>query len=121
LRSLAVPDLIATLLKLRRRQRGYSEGQMSESLVLLHTVGGDCPADIRLLANDPYLERGLGYRPPKVTAVREFLELFHDKEIQRPAKRLGRFVHQPQVGPVSTARGDVAGLHPRYPSLLAGR
>lgn len=60
-RSLGFPDLITAALKLRKRQRGYSEGQMIESLVLLQTVGGDCPEDIRLLANDPCLERGLGY------------------------------------------------------------
>jgi hypothetical protein len=103
LRSLGVPDLIATLLKLRKRQRGYSEGQMAESLVLLHTVGGDCPDDIRLLANDPCLERGLGYRPPKVTAVREFLELFHDEEIalQRPAREMQKSFILPSTQPVN--------------------
>ena len=87
-RSLGVPDLIAAQLKLRQRQRGYNEGQMTESLILLQTVGGDCPEDISLLANDPCLERGLGYRPPKVTAVREFLELFHDEEVElfRPSR-----------------------------------
>ncbi|MEI8244106.1 MAG: hypothetical protein WCI17_12620, partial [bacterium] len=62
-----MPDLIAAQLKLRKRQRGYSEGQMSETLILLQTVGGDCPEDIRLLTNDPCLERGLGYPVPKVT------------------------------------------------------
>lgn len=59
-RSLGVPDLIAAQLKLRKRRRGYSEGQMTESVILLQTVGGDCPEDIHLLANDPCLERGLG-------------------------------------------------------------
>ncbi len=37
--------IIAAQLKLRKRQRGYSEGQMSETLILLQTVGGDCPED----------------------------------------------------------------------------
>jgi hypothetical protein len=103
LRSLGVPELIATLLKLRKRQRGYSEGQMAESLVLLHTVGGDCPEDIRLLANDPCLERGLGYRSPKVTAVRDFLELFHDEEIalQRPAREMQKSFILPSTQPVN--------------------
>lgn len=102
-RSLGVPELIATLLKLRKRQRGYSEGQMSESLVLLHTVGGDCPEDIRLLGNDPCLERGLGYRPPKVTAVREFLELFHDEEVamQRPSRAVQKSFILPSTEPVN--------------------
>ena len=102
-RSLGVPDLIATMLKLRKRQRGYSEGQMTESLILLQTVGGDCPEDIRLLAHDPCLERGLGYAPPKATAVREFLELFHDEEIalQRPSRERQKSFILPSTQPVN--------------------
>jgi len=97
-----VPDLIASQLKLRKRQRGYSEGQMAESLVLLQTVGGDCPEDISLLSNDPCLERGLGYRPPKVTAVREFLELFHDEEVEllRPSREVQKSFIMPSTEPV---------------------
>lgn len=103
-RSLGVPDLIAASVKLRKRQRGYSEGQMIESLVLLQTVGGDCPEDIRLLANDPCLERGLGYAPPKVTAVREFLELFHDEQIemQRPSRDVQKSFILPSTEPVAS-------------------
>jgi hypothetical protein len=102
-RSLGVPDLLAAALRLRKRQRGYSEGQMVESLVLLQTVGGDCPEDVRLLTNDPCLERGLGYPPPKVTAVREFLELFHDEEIelQRPARAVQKSFILPSTQPVA--------------------
>lgn len=102
-RSLGVPDLIAAQLKLRKRQRGYNEGQMSESLILLQTVGGDCPEDIRLISNDPCLERGLGYQPPKVTAVREFLELFHDEDIamQRPSRDVQKSFIMPSTEPVA--------------------
>ena len=81
-RSLGFPELIEAHLSLYRRRRGYSEAQMIESLVLLQTLGGDCPEDIGLLTADRCLERGLGYRPPKVTAVREFLELFHDERLE---------------------------------------
>lgn len=102
-RSLGIPDLLASLLQLRKRQRGYSEAQMIESLVLLNTVGGDCPEDIRLLANDPCLERGLGYLPPKVTAVREFLELFHDEEIAllRPARAVQKALFSRAPGTIA--------------------
>jgi hypothetical protein len=87
-RSLGLPALIEANLPLRKRQRGYSEGQMIESGILLQTVGGECPEDIHLLANDSCLERGLGYLPPKATALREFLELFHDEKLEklRPAR-----------------------------------
>lgn len=102
-RSLGIPDLIASQLKLRKRQRGHCEGQMAESLILLQTVGGDCPEDIRLLSNDPCLERGLGYQPPKVTAVREFLELFHDEEVEllRPAREVQKSFIMPSTEPVA--------------------
>lgn len=81
-RSLGLPDLIASLLPLRRRRRGFSEAQLIECIVLLQTVGGDCPEDAPLLASDGCLERGLGYRPPKPTALRTFLELFHDQQLE---------------------------------------
>ncbi|MBM4164272.1 MAG: hypothetical protein FJ222_07515, partial [Lentisphaerae bacterium] len=81
-RSLGLPDWIDAHLGLRKRRRGYTEAQMCEALVLLQTVGGDCPEDVRLLNGDACLERGLGYRPPKATAVREFLELFHDRDLE---------------------------------------
>jgi len=102
-RSLGVPELIEAQMKLRKRQRGYSEGQMSETVILLQTVGGDCPEDIHLLANDPCLERGLGYQPPKVTAVREFLELFHDEEIaaQRPSREIQKSFIFPSTKPIA--------------------
>src|SRR6266853_1522001 len=88
-RSLRLPELITANLPLRKRQRGFSEAQLIESIVLLQTVGGDCPEDIHLLSPDACIERGLGYRPPKATAVREFLERFHDKELEklRPARQ----------------------------------
>jgi hypothetical protein len=87
-RSLGLPDLIDSQLALYKRRRGFGEAQMIESVVLLQTIGGDCPEDIGLLSGDSCLERGLGYRPPKVTAVREFLELFNDPALdaQRPAR-----------------------------------
>jgi hypothetical protein len=87
-RSLGFPALIDAHLKLYARRRGFSEAQMIESAVVLQTIGGDCPEDIALLAGDECLERGLGYRPPRVTALREFLELFHDGQLEalRPAR-----------------------------------
>src|ERR1051325_6519804 len=68
-RALGLPDLIAANLNLRKRQSGFSEAQFIESISLLQTAGGECPEDMRLLAGDDCLERGLGYRPPKATAT----------------------------------------------------
>ncbi|RPI92779.1 MAG: IS1380 family transposase [Spirochaetales bacterium] len=81
-RSLGYPALIDSHLSLYRRKRGLREAQMIESVVLLQTIGGDCPEDIGLLVEDRCLERGLGYRPPKVTTLREFLELFDEPQLE---------------------------------------
>ncbi len=83
LRSLKLPELTAANLQLKRRQRGYEEAQFIETVLLLQAVGGDCPEDLALLNQDAMLGRALGYELPKVTAVRNFLERFHDEELAR--------------------------------------
>jgi hypothetical protein len=118
-RSLGVPGLVAANLCLRKRQRGFSEAQFIESVVLLQTVGGECPDDMGLLTNDACLERGLGYRPPKPTAVREFLERFHEKglEKQRPAREVQKSFIFPSSGPVAAFQEVQAGLVRRIAKL----
>ena len=110
-RSLGLPELVAANLRLRQRQRGFEESQMIESITLLQTIGGDCPEDIRLLAQDPCLERGLGYRPPKATAVRGFLERFHDEELEalRPLRQAQKSFIVPSSGPVEGLQNVQAG------------
>jgi len=61
IRSLGLAGLVEANIKLKARQRGFSEGQMIESLVLLQTLGGDCPDDVSLLQDDECHSRGLGY------------------------------------------------------------
>ena len=42
-RSLGLPGMIEANLPLRKRQRGFSEAQIIESLVMLQVAGGECP------------------------------------------------------------------------------
>src|SRR6266404_607117 len=118
-RSLRLPELITANLPLRKRQRGFSEAQLIESIVLLQTVGGDCPEDIHLLSPDACLERGLGYRAPKATAVREFLERFHDKELEklRPAREAQKSFIFPSSVPVAALQEVLAGCVRRIAKL----
>src|SRR5438445_11581307 len=120
-RSLRLPELITANLPLRKRQRGFSEAQLIESIVLLQTVGGDCPEDIHLLSPDACLERGLGYRAPKATAVREFLERFHDKELEklRPARQEQKSFIFPSSVPVAALQEVLAGGVRRIAKLYA--
>jgi hypothetical protein len=118
-RSLGVPDLIAANLPLRKRQRGFSEAQFIESVSLLQSVGGECPEDMHLLGGDDCLERGLGYRPPKATAVREFLERFHDQELEklRPERAVQKSFIFPSSAPVSGLQQVQSGLVRRIAKL----
>jgi len=111
-RSLGVPGLVAANLCLRKRQRGFSEAQFIEVASLLQVVGGECPADIHLLGGDDCLERGLGYRPPKATALREFLERFHDKDLEklRPEREEQKSFIFPASEPVSALQQVQSGL-----------
>jgi hypothetical protein len=110
-RSLKYPDLIAANLKLKKRDRGCSDGQYIESLVLLQTVGGDCPEDMPLLAGDDCLERGLGFPLPKTGAVRAFLNRFHDPEIElaRPPREVQKSFIMPSSQSVQGLQLVLAG------------
>lgn len=122
-RSLGLPALIQANLSLRKRQRGHGEGEMIESALLLQILGGECPEDIKLLANDSCLERGLGYCPPKATALREFLELFHDKGLEklRPAREEQKSFIFPSSQPVQGLQQILAGSVRRIARLQAER
>lgn len=85
-RALNVPGLMEANVSVKLRQRGFTEAQLGETLVLVNAAGGDSYADVELLKEDRCLAQGLGYRLPKATAVREFCEAFHDEEkVTRPA------------------------------------
>lgn len=110
-RSLKIPDLVAANLKLKKRERGCSEGQYIESIVLLQTAGGDCPEDMSLIAGDDCLERGLGFALPKTGAVRAFLNRFHDEQIElaRPPREVQKSFIMPSSKPVGGLQSVLAG------------
>jgi hypothetical protein len=121
LRSLKIPDLVAANLKLKQRQRGCSDAQYIESVVLLQTVGGDCPEDMSLLAGDDCLERGLGFALPKTGAVRGFLNRFHDPELElaRPLREVQKSFIMPSSEPVQGLQSVLAGAVRRTAKLYA--
>ena len=120
-RSLKVPDLIAANLSLKERKRGFSEGQFIETVVLLQTVGGDCPDDVKLLVGDPCLERGLGFKIPKVSALRSFLDRFHDESLAalRPEREEQKSFILPSSQPVQGLQQVQAGVVRRVAKLYA--
>lgn len=119
--------LISDHVRARQGNQGWTDDQMIMALVLLNLAGGDCVDDLRLLEGDEGFcrvhrevewygrtrseRRGLARRWrkertrafPSPTAVREYLELFHDPEqekvrephrafIPRPSELLGALV-----------------------------
>jgi hypothetical protein len=120
-RSLGLPALIAANLTLKQRQRGFDEAQYIESLVLLQTAGGDCPEDIQLFVDDTCLERGLGFKLPKVGAVRSFLHRFHDEDLElaRPKREVQKSFIMPSSEPVQGLQSVQAGLVRRVAKLYA--
>lgn len=123
LRSLNLGGLVEANLDLKNRQRGFSEGQMIESLVLLQTLGGDCVDDIALLEEDACLARGLGYTPPKASAARTFLNRFHDEDIaaQRPPREVQKSFILPPSAPQQGLDLVLAGLVGQIASLRKKR
>jgi hypothetical protein len=118
---LRIPDLIAANLKLKKRQRGCSDAQYIESVVLLQTAGGDCPEDMSLLAGDECLERGLGFALPKTGAVRGFLNRFHDEDLElaRPPREVQKSFIMPSSEPVQGLQSVLAGGVRRTAKLYA--
>jgi Transposase DDE domain group 1 len=120
-RSLKIPDLVAANLKLKQRQRGCSDAQYIETIVLLQTVGGDCPEDMSLLLGDNCLERGVGFALPKTGAVRGFLNRFHDEDLElaRPAREVQKSFIMTSSEPVQGLQSVVAGTVRRTAKLYA--
>lgn len=85
--ALGLDDVVATALQLRERDRGYTEFDKLQALVLVQAAGGECVEDVRVLASDRGLVRLLGRPLPSPDALHDFLAAFHDEGLlaQRPA------------------------------------
>jgi hypothetical protein len=94
IRSFDVPGSTQRNVHLKQRQRGYSEGEYVESLIVLHALGGECVDDLERLREDAGLPELLGYQVPSPEAARKFLNQFHDEalvsEAQQQALALGK-------------------------------
>jgi len=87
IRSLDVPGSTARHVQVKQRQRGLSEGEYVESLVVLHALGGDCIDDLDRLREDAGIPELLGYLPPSPEGARKFLNHFHDDALLEQAQQ----------------------------------
>ena len=118
IRSLDVPGSSKRNMQLKQRQRGYSEAEYVESLIVLHALGGDCVDDLERLREDAGLAELLGYEVPSPEAARKFLNQFHDEalvsEAQQQALALGQASSIPgenaALRGLAQVNGDVIGI-----------
>jgi len=76
----------------KKTSKGLSQGQMTESLVLLSALGGECIEDMGRLRQDKGLEAMLGYQMPAPETARQWLDKFHDEEFMYGQPRQGAFI-----------------------------
>jgi hypothetical protein len=85
IRGLGLDAVIGQYVRVRERERGYSEARKIEALVMLMASGGDCFDDIEILRADLGLCRLVGALPA-ADALRNFLYAFHDDDLIREAQ-----------------------------------
>jgi hypothetical protein len=91
-RSFGVGDAADRALPKKKTSKGLSQGQMTESFVLLSALGGECLEDMERLRQDEGLEAMLGYRPPAPETARQWLDKFHDEELAARQPLQGAFI-----------------------------
>src|SRR5438270_6775654 len=111
IRSFDVPGSTKRHVHIKQRQRGFSEAEYVESLLLLHALGGDCVDDLERLHEDAGLAELLGYEVPSPEAVRKFLNQFHEEaligEAQQQAWALGQASWIPNENAALAGLGQV--------------
>jgi hypothetical protein len=76
----------------KKTAKGLSQGQMTESFILLSALGGECVEDMEKLRQDKGLEAMLGYEIPAAETARQWLDKFHDEELMSGQPQQGAFI-----------------------------
>ena len=80
MRTIGVLKSIQRHVQVKQRERGFTEAQMVESLVVLMTVGGECLDDLNRLQADQGVAVMMEHPVPAPDTARNFLYAFHDEE-----------------------------------------
>jgi hypothetical protein len=91
-RRYGVGDAADGALPRKKTSKGLSQGQMTESFVLLSALGGECIEDMERLRQDKGLEAMLGYQMPAPETARQWLDKFHDEELMPGQPQQGAFI-----------------------------
>ena len=91
-RRYGVGDATERALPRKKTSKGLSQGQMTESFVLLSALGGECIEDMERLRQDKGLEAMLGYQIPAPETARQWLDKFHSEELMFGQRQQGAFI-----------------------------
>ena len=97
-RALHLPGLLEANVVIKQRERGLTEAQSCESILLSAVAGGEGYSDLAVLAADEVLAKGLGYVPAQPDAARKFIEAFHDPDWEQarpPREQQKTFLPEP--------------------------
>jgi len=89
--ALGLAGLVNRHVRIKQRDRGYSESKYVESVIALIAAGGDCLDDMELIRSDAGLKLLLG-EMPSAEAVRFFLYAFHDEKLLEGRPKEGAFI-----------------------------
>jgi len=107
--ALGLAGLVKHYVRIKQRNRGYTESKYVESVIALMACGGDCLEDIERLRSDAGLKLLLG-EMPSAEAVRFFLYGFHDEKLLESRPEEGAFIAaetEPLAGLWEVNRGVV--------------
>jgi len=97
--ALGLAGLVKQHVRIKQRQRGYSESEYVQSVIALIAAGGDCLEDIERLRSDKGLKLLVG-ELPSAEAVRFFLYGFHDDKLLEERPEQGAFI-APETKPLA--------------------
>jgi Transposase DDE domain group 1 len=89
--ALGLAGLVKHYVRIKQRNRGYTESKYVQSVIALMAAGGDCLEDIERLRSDAGLKLLLG-EMPSAEAVRFFLYGFHDEKLLESRPEEGAFI-----------------------------
>jgi Transposase DDE domain group 1 len=89
--ALGLAGLVKHYVRIKQRNRGYTESKYVQSVIALMASGGDCLEDIERLRSDAGLKLLLGAMP-SAEAVRFFLYGFHDEKLLESRPEEGAFI-----------------------------
>ena len=92
-KALGLAGLVKRYVRIKQRNRGYTESKYVESVIALMAAGGDCLEDIERLRSDAGLKLLLG-ELPSAEALRFFLYGFHDEKLLEGRPEQGAFIAQ---------------------------